>query len=78
MNAYMTTHDLNRDQMIQLKQAYLTRLDEEGTLNEVLYNDPDDTRPLSQGELANADELVPDEVIHDNYAGTCFTEDDFT
>ena len=77
MNAYMTTHDLNRDQMIQLKQAYLTRLDEEGTLNEVLYNDPDDDRPLSQGELAKADELVPDEVIHNNYAGTCFVEEDF-
>lgn len=74
----MTTYELNREQMIQLKQDYLCRLDEEGTLNEVLYDDPDDTRHLSQGELAKADELVPDDVIHDNYAGTYFTEDDFT
>ena len=73
----MTTHELTRDQMVSLKQAYLCKLDEEGTLNEVLYNDPDDDRGLSMAELADADSLVPDEIIHDNYAGVEFTEDDF-
>ena len=72
-----TVHDLAREQLIELKQRYLTRLDEEGTLNEVLYNDPDDERGLSQGELEDADNLVPDDVIFNEYEGTMFYNDDF-
>jgi hypothetical protein len=72
-----TVRELNRDQLVELKQNYLTRLDEEGTLNEVLYNDPDDESGLSQGELANADNLVPDDVVFNEYEGTMFHNDDF-
>lgn len=73
----MTVQELNREQLIQLKQAYLSKLDDEGTLNEVLYNDPDNDEGLSYGELANADTLIPDEVVFNEYRGIHFTEDDF-
>ena len=73
----MTIHELNREQLVELKEQYLSRLDDEGTLNEVLYDNPDDDRGLSYGELANADSLVPDDVIFHEYEGTMFSEDDF-
>lgn len=74
----MTVIELSRDQLIQLKQTYLTKLDEEGTLNEVLYNDPDDETGLTYDELANADSLVPDEIIFNEYAGYEFVPEDFS
>ena len=74
----MTVIELSRDQLIQLKQAYLVELDKEGTLNGVLYNDPDDKTGLTYDELANADTLVPDAVVYDEYAGYEFVPDDFS
>ena len=62
----MTVRELNRDQLIELKQAYLTqKLDEQG-------------EGISYGELAEADELVSDAEIFEEYAGTDFVPDDFT
>ena len=58
----MTVYDLNRDQLIELKQRYLA--DEAG-------------RDLSYGELADADSLVTDEEVYNYYAGTEFVVDDF-
>lgn len=58
----MTVYDLNRDQLIELKQRYLA--DAAG-------------RDLSYGELADADSLVTDEEIYNYYAGTEFVVDDF-
>ena len=58
----MDVHELNREQMIQLKQAILCERDA-GT---------------SYGELAAADELVTDEEVFMQYGGTNFVEDDFT
>ena len=74
----MNVHELTRDQMIELKQAYLVKLDEEGTLNAVLYNDPDDDTGLAYDELANADTLIPDAIIYNEYAGYEFVPEDFS
>lgn len=61
----MTVYELNREQLTELKQAYLTRvLDERG-------------ESPSQYELANIDDYVSDEEIFDEYAGTDFVPDDF-
>ncbi len=70
----MDVLELSREQMIELKQNYLTQLADEGSYAEVLdvdYNEP------SCWDLANADEIVPDCVIFKNYEGVCFVDDDF-
>ena len=62
----MTVYELNREQLIELKQAYLTRvLDERG-------------ESPSYGELASADEIISDDEIYEAYAGTDFVRDDFS
>lgn len=61
----MTVHELNRDQLIELKQNYLTEqydLRGEG---------------ISYGELAAADELVSDDEIFAAYEHVDFVPDDF-
>lgn len=73
----MTVHELTREQLIHLKVVYLFELEEEGILNEVLYNDPEDDSDLSWGEIANADNLVPDDVIFEQCGDISFTHDDF-
>ena len=70
----MDVLELSREQLIELKQYYLEQLANEGTFAEVLdvdYNEP------SYYDLANADEIVPDDVVFKNYEGYCFTADDF-
>lgn len=57
----MTVKELNRDQMIQLKQDYLCEI----------------RGDVSYGELADADEIVSDEQMFDYYGGIDFVEDDF-
>lgn len=57
----MNTHELNRDQMTELKGNYLCETQEN----------------VSWGELADADEIVSDQTIHEYYAGTDFSDDDF-
>lgn len=57
----MSVEELNRDQLIELKQNYLS---------ETYYG-------ISYNELANADSLVPDKVILKYYADCVFSEDDF-
>ena len=70
----MTIHELNRDQLSELKANYLVELANEGTFAEVVGVDYD---APSWGDMANADEIVPDDVIFEQYAGTEFSEDDF-
>lgn len=70
----MNVLELSREQLIELKQNYLTQLADEGTFAEVLdvdYNEP------SLVDFANADEIVPDCVIFRNYEGVCFVNEDF-
>lgn len=54
--------DLNRDQLIELKQAMYTENNED----------------VSWEELANVDELVSDIDVFERYSGVSFTKDDFS
>ena len=61
----MTVQELNRDQLVQLKQDMLIeRMDAEGDWP-------------SWGEMADADSLISDEDVQCEFAGTVFTTDDF-
>ena len=70
----MLVQELSREQLIELKQRYLTQLAEEGNYAAVLVVDYDEP---SYNDLANADEIVPDDVIFVAYEDTDFTSDDF-
>ena len=58
----MTVYDLNRDQLIELKQRYYT---------ENVNENP------SYGELLDVDDLVSDKEVYDEYANIDFVPDDF-
>jgi hypothetical protein len=61
----MTVQELDRDQLIELKQMYLTEKGEEvgdGT---------------SWSEYADADDIISDKEIFERYEGYTFTNDDF-
>ena len=70
----MKVTDLTREQLIQLKQRYLTILADEGSFAEVVGRDYDEP---SYGDLADADEMVPDEVVFRQWENTNFVEEDF-
>ena len=57
----MTIDELDRDQLTQLKQAYLM----------------DNQEGVSWGELAEADDLISDDLLRENYGWITFTEEDF-
>lgn len=57
----MSYKELNRDQILALKQNYLVR-----TQSNVSYN-----------ELAEADNLVSDEELEQEYKNVNFVEEDF-
>lgn len=57
----MSYNELNRDQILVLKQNYLVR-----TKDNVSYN-----------ELAEADNLVSDEELEQEYKNVNFVEEDF-
>lgn len=57
----MSYNELNRDQILALKQNYLVR-----TQDNVSYN-----------ELAEADNLVSDEELEQEYKNVNFVEEDF-
>lgn len=58
----MSLDELNQDQLIELKQAYLMEHQES----------------VSWGELAAADELVSMEELQEDYGHIDFVEEDFT
>lgn len=70
----MTVHELNREQLIQLKQDYLCQLADCGEFAEIVGVDYDCP---SYGDLAAADEIVPDDVIFRIEEATNFVEEDF-
>lgn len=70
----MTVSELTRDQLIQLKQDYMVQLADCGEFAEVMGVDYDEP---SYGDLADADELIPDGVIFEHYGDIDFVEDDF-
>ena len=71
---YMSYDELTPDQKLQVKQRYMMKLADEGNFVEVMYGGGEERGP-SYGELADADRLVPDDVVRD---GTMYTEEDFT
>ena len=62
----LTVYDLTREQINQLKEAYLDQHLQE-TCDEC----------ASYGELENAAEIVDDLLIYDAYADTLFSPNDF-
>lgn len=62
----MSVKELNRNQLMLLKQSYLIQGNER---NEGM---------TYWSDLADADEIVSDELIYDEYAGYDFSEDDFS
>ena len=70
----MDVTELSREQLVELKQNYLCSLADSEDYREVfgvnyigvLFSDP-----------LNADDIVPDDVIFDNYSGVIFCDDDF-
>ena len=70
----MDVRDLSREQIVELKCNYMTELVNEGSFAEVMGVDYDEP---SYWDLANADEIVPDDVIIEHYDGVNFVEDDF-
>ena len=79
----MTLDELNEDQIRQLKQDYINKLAEQGNMNEVLYDRPeDDEDPEKEyptyNELSCADTLVSMDMLRREYEGYDFTEDDFS
>ena len=61
----MTVYDLNRDQLTEVKQRML--MEQYDQLGET----------PSYGELADVDDLISDEEVYAEYAGTDFVPDDF-
>ena len=61
----MTVYDLNRDQLIELKQRYITEQYERRG------GSP------TYGELAEADDRISDSTIYEYYDGYEFVNDDF-
>lgn len=70
----MYYEELNENQKHQLAEAWLWELVDLGIYAEVMDVDWDEP---SWDELANASELVPEDVLEEKYDGTVFTEDDF-
>jgi len=62
----LTVYDLNPEQMLELKQGYLTQM-----------LDETEGRSPSWDELVCADEIIDDQLIFNTYAGTVFSNDDF-
>lgn len=61
----MTVYDLNREQLIELKQHYLTQMYEQRG------------ESVSQYELSIADEVVPDQMVYEHFDDVDFVNDDF-
>ena len=61
----MTIQDLSRDQLVELKQAYISGQNSEKNCG------------TSYGELADADKIVPDSEIFALFGDVEFSVDDF-
>ena len=70
----MDVTELSREQLEELKNNYMAELVNEGTFAEVMNCDYNES---SWDDCANADKLIPDEVIFEHYAGIEFVNDDF-
>lgn len=71
---YVDVHDLCHDCLVELKQDYLVQLANEGMFAEVTGVDYDFP---AQGDFADADKIVPMDVVFEVYDGIGFVPDDF-
>ena len=72
----MKVQELDREQLIQLKVMYMAELQDSGEFGEIVHNDPSITSP-SWSDLADADDLIPDDAVYNHYDGIEFSVDDF-
>ena len=70
----MKVRELSREQLTQLKGDYMIQMADEGMFAEIFGVDYDYP---SWGDIANADEIVPDDVVFRNYEFVDFVEGDF-
>lgn len=70
----MEVRELSREQLTELKCNYLCQLVNEDRFAEVMGVDYD---APSYWDLANANEIVPDDVVFEEYEGISFVPDDF-
>ena len=70
----MSIDELSRNQLIELKERYMIELSDNGDYAEVIGVSWD---APSWGEIADADRLIPDDVIFTHYARYTFSDDDF-
>jgi hypothetical protein len=66
----MTTHELNKDQMEQLKSNLF--------YNEEEWSDALTKEDIDTIENSTSWNEIPDEIVHKNYAGVEFVPDDFS
>lgn len=73
----MTFDELTPEQKLQVKQAYLNRLADKGMLMRFLYGTAaEEERGPTWEELAEADELVSDEIMRSD--GVDYVAEDFS
>ena len=70
----MYIQNLPRDCLVELKCSYMVQLADSGSYAEVMEVDYDEP---SQGDFADADDLIPDDVIFEHYDEINFVKDDF-
>lgn len=68
----MTVHDLNRNQIEELKVAYAMQLSDCGELEEIAGVDT-----VSMDVIADINNIISDEIIYTHYDGIYFVEEDF-
>lgn len=75
----MTWDELSPEQKHDVKENYMIRLADEGRFIKTIYGEDceEEERGPSQGELCDADQLISDEKMEEEYAGTCFFPEDF-
>lgn len=71
---FLTVKDLSREQLIELKQAFMVRLANEGKYGQYFGVDWD---APSYNELACADDIITDMEMYTHYSGISFVPDDF-
>lgn len=62
----MTVRELNRDQMIQLKQNY------------IIEKNAKRNKPVFYTDLSWVDDIIDDDLMFDIYGSVEFSEDDFS
>ena len=75
----MRWEELSPEQKHEVKKHYMVSLADKARLIKTIYGkDADEPeRGPSQGELCDADELISDEAMAAEYAGTNFVDEDF-